>query len=147
MASQSFEQGSIRHMHGRDSSELWDKMKLWIETNAKKYHIARAIGTGGNINKLFELAGKTAGKPIFRKQIEEVATRLSNLSMNERITDLMLNPDRADVIVPASEIYLSAMKWAKVETMVVPAVGLKDGMLHALYEQYHPERFVITKIS
>jgi exopolyphosphatase/guanosine-5'-triphosphate,3'-diphosphate pyrophosphatase len=146
-ASQSFEQGSIRHMHGRDSKVIWNTMREWIECNAKKYHLSRAIGTGGNINKIFEIAGKTAGKTIFRKQIEEVAARISNMTMQERLTDLMLNPDRADVIIPASEIYLSAMKWAKLETMVVPAVGLKDGMLHSLYERYHPERFVISKIS
>jgi len=146
-ASQSFEQGSIRHMHNRDSSQLWNTMREWIECNAKKYHLSRAIGTGGNINKIFEIAGKVAGQPIFRKQIEEVAARISAMSMEERITNLLLNPDRADVIIPASEIYLSAMKWANLETMVVPAVGLKDGMLHALYERYHPERFVISKIS
>ncbi|TPE42909.1 Ppx/GppA phosphatase family protein [Pontibacter mangrovi] len=147
MASQSFEQGSIRHMHGRDSEEMWNSMRTWIETNAKKYHLSRAIGTGGNINKIYEIAGKSSGKPIFRKQIEEVASYIASLSMEQRITDLLLNPDRADVIVPASEIYLSAMKWAKLESMIVPAVGLKDGMLHSLYERYHPERFVITKIS
>ena len=146
-ASHSFEQGSIRHMHGSDSAVMWNNMREWIESNSKKYHVSRAIGTGGNINKIFELAGKVIGKPIFRKQIEEVAARISSMTMEERITDLMLNPDRADVIVPASEIYLSAMKWAKVETMIVPAVGLKDGMLHALYERHHPERFVISKIS
>ncbi|MFD2515107.1 Ppx/GppA phosphatase family protein [Pontibacter locisalis] len=147
MASQSFEQGSIRHMHNRDSKELWNRMREWIETNARKYHVSRAIGTGGNINKLYELAGKSAGKPIFRKQIEEVAARVAEMSMEDRITKLLLNPDRADVIIPASEIYLSAMKWAKLESMIVPAVGLKDGILHALYERYHPERFVISNIS
>ena len=146
-ASQSFEQGSIRHMHHRESSQLWNSMRQWIESNAKKYHLSRAIGTGGNINKIFELAGKVTGRPIFRKQIEEVVARISAMSLEERQTELLLNPDRADVIVPASEIYLSAMKWAKVESMIVPAVGLKDGMLHALYERHHPERFVIDKIN
>ncbi|OKL40138.1 Ppx/GppA phosphatase family protein [Pontibacter flavimaris] len=147
VASQSFEQGSIRHMQGRDSEELWNNMRLWTELNAKKYHLSRAIGTGGNINKLFEIAGKTPGKPIFRKQIEEVAAYVASLSMEQRVTDLLLNPDRADVIVPAAEIYLSAMKWAKLESMIVPAVGLKDGMLHSLYERFHPERFIINSIS
>lgn len=147
MASQSFEQGSIRHMHGRDSEELWNSMRQWIETNAKKHHLSRAIGTGGNINKLFELSKKPIGKPISRKKIEEIAGQVAAMSMQERIAELLLNPDRADVIIPASEIYLSAMKWAKLESMIVPAVGLKDGMLHALYERYHPERFVITQIS
>lgn len=147
IASQSFEQGSIRHMHGRDSEVLWNTMRSWIETNSRKHHLSRAVGTGGNINKIYEIAGKSAGKPIFRKQIEEVASQIANTSMEDRITKLMLNPDRADVIVPASEIYLAAMQWAKLESMIVPNVGLKDGMLYSLYERYHPERFVITKIS
>ncbi len=147
MASQSFEQGSIRHMQGRDSKVLWDSMRLWIEENARKYNLTRAIGTGGNINKIFEMAGKLTGKPIFRKQIEEVASRIAAASMQERLTDLLLNPDRADVILPAAEIYLFAMKWAKLESMLVPNVGLKDGMLHALYEQNHPERFTISSIK
>ena len=147
MASQSFEQGTIRHMHGKDSEVLWNSMREWIEVNSKKYHLSRAIGTGGNINKIYELAGKTAGKPIFRKQIEEVSAMVASMSMEERITNLLLNPDRADVILPAAEIYLSAMKWAKLESMVVPAVGLKDGILHALYERNHPERFVISRIG
>ncbi|MCC9166295.1 Ppx/GppA phosphatase family protein [Pontibacter harenae] len=147
VASESFEQGSIRHMHGHDSEELWNNMQRWITENARKHHLTRAVGTGGNMNKIFEIAGKTGGKPITRKQIEEVVARIASMTMEQRLTDLMLNPDRADVILPASEIYLSAMKWAKLETMLVPAVGLKDGMLHALYERYHPERFVIDKIS
>lgn len=147
MASHSFEQGSIRHMHGVDSQELWDNMRVWIEENSRKYHISRAIGTGGNINKIFDLSGKATGKPIFRKQIEEIVSRVAAMTMEERITELLLNPDRADVILPAAEIYLSAMKWAKLESMLVPAVGLKDGMIHALYEQHHQERFVISQIS
>lgn len=147
VASQSFEQGSIRHMHGNDSVELWNNMRHWIEGNARKYHLSRAIGTGGNINKIFDMAGKVQGKPIFRKQIEEVVTMVSGMTMDERITKLLLNPDRADVILPAAEIYLSAMKWAKLESMMVPNVGLKDGMIHALFEQFHPERFVIGGID
>ncbi|WP_347156745.1 Ppx/GppA phosphatase family protein [Pontibacter chitinilyticus] len=147
MASRSFEQGSIRHMQGSESEVLWNSMREWIESNARKYHLMRAVGTGGNMNKIFELAGKTVGKPIFRKQMEEVAQRIAAMSMEERLTKLLLNPDRADVILPAAEIYLSAMKWAKLESMLVPNVGLKDGMLHALYERYHPERFTIDSIN
>ncbi|MBC5992353.1 Ppx/GppA phosphatase family protein [Pontibacter cellulosilyticus] len=147
IASQSFEQGTIRHMHGRDSEVLWNNMREWIEVNSKKYHLSRAIGTGGNINKIYELSGKSGGKPIFRKQIEEVSAMVAGMSMDDRLTKLLLNPDRADVILPAAEIYLSAMKWAKLESMIVPAVGLKDGILHALYERNHPERFVISGLA
>ncbi len=147
VASHSFEQGSIRHMHGGDSEELWNSMRQWIEVNSKQYHLSRAIGTGGNINKIYDMAGKSGGKPIFRKQIEEVVNLVSSLTMEERQTKLLLNPDRADVILPAAEIYLSAMKWAKLESMMVPNVGLKDGMIHALYEQFHSGRYVISGIN
>lgn len=145
-ASQSFEQGSIRHMHGNDSLELWNNMRSWIEANTQKYHLSHAIGTGGNINKIYDMAGKSQGSLISRVQIEEVVNRISGMTMEERINNLLLNPDRADVILPAAEIYLAAMNWANLDSMMVPNVGLKDGILHALYEQFHPERFVISSI-
>jgi exopolyphosphatase / guanosine-5'-triphosphate,3'-diphosphate pyrophosphatase len=136
MATRSFEQGSIRHMQGQDSVEIWEGMKSWVKQNAKLYHISRAIGTGGNINKIFELSGKTGGKVIFKKQIEEIVEQMEAMTMDQRINMLLLNPDRADVIVPASKIYLATMKWGKIESMLVPAVGLKDGMLYSLYDQF-----------
>lgn len=145
MASQSFEQGSIRHMQGQDSAEIWGNMKKWVKENAKKYHISRAIGTGGNINKIYDLSGKTAGKVIFKKQIEEIVEQMAAMTLEERINLLLLNPDRADVILPAAGIYLATMKWAKIESMVVPAVGLKDGMLYSLYDQFKPSISPITE--
>ncbi|MFC6999453.1 Ppx/GppA phosphatase family protein [Rufibacter roseus] len=136
VASRSFEQGSIRHMQGDESLEIWQGMQTWVTENARLHHVTRAIGTGGNINKIYDLARKTAGKPIFRKQIEEVVEHISSLTMEERVKVLLLNADRADVIVPAAEIYLSAMKWAHIESMLVPQVGLKDGMLQMLFERH-----------
>jgi exopolyphosphatase/guanosine-5'-triphosphate,3'-diphosphate pyrophosphatase len=136
MASRSFEQGSIRHLQGQDSVEIWESMKSWVKENAKKYHISRAIGTGGNINKIFELSGKTGGKVIFKKQIEEIVEQMAVMTMDQRINLLLLNPDRADVIVPAAGIYLATMKWGKIESMLVPALGLKDGMMYSLYDQF-----------
>ncbi|MFC0607159.1 MULTISPECIES: Ppx/GppA phosphatase family protein [Rufibacter] len=136
VASRSFEQGSIRHMQGDDSQEMWLAMQNWVTENAKLHHVTRAIGTGGNINKIYDMARKSVGKPIFRKQIEEVVEQIACLSMEERVKVLLLNADRADVIVPAAEIYLSAMKWAHVESMLVPQVGLKDGILQMLFERH-----------
>ncbi len=136
VACQSFEAGSIRHMQGNDSELIWGNMKKWVKENSKKYHVTRAIGTGGNINKIYDLAGKVQGKPIFRKQIEEIVEQMAAMKMEDRIKIMMLNPDRADVIVPAAEIYLAAMRWSKVESMNVPAVGLKDGILQSLYERH-----------
>lgn len=145
IASQSFELGSIRQLQNDGRSEMWEIMKEWVKENARKNHVSRAIGTGGNINKIYELAGKITGKPIFKKQIEEIVDQLENMSMEERQSVLLLNPDRADVIVPAARIYLSAMKWARVESMMVPAVGLKDGMLQALYDKHKEEVTPISK--
>ena len=141
VASQSFEAGSIRHMQGNDSEVIWARMKAWVKENSKKYHVTRAIGTGGNINKIYDLAGKISGKPIFKKQIEEIVEQMAAMKVEDRVKILLLNPDRADVIVPAAEIYLAAMRWSKVESMIVPAVGLKDGMLQSLYEK----NFVLTE--
>lgn len=136
MASRSFEQGSIRHMQGQGSKEIWEGMKAWVKENARRYHISRAIGTGGNINKIFELSGKTGGKVIFKKEIVEIVEQMAAMTLEQRINLLLLNPDRADVIVPAAAIYLATMKWGKIESMLVPAVGLKDGMMYALYDQF-----------
>lgn len=137
VASRSFEMGSIRYQVGSKNDEIWMDMKEWVKENARKCHVSRAIGTGGNINKIYEMAGKMAGKPIFRKQIEEIVNQLESLSMEEKLSVMLLNPDRADVIVPAARIYLSAMKWARIESMLVPSVGLKDGILQALYEKHY----------
>jgi exopolyphosphatase/guanosine-5'-triphosphate,3'-diphosphate pyrophosphatase len=137
VASRSFEMGSIRFQTGSSSDELWSSMKEWVKENARKNHVTRAIGTGGNIIKIYEMAGKMGGKPIFKKQIEEIVNQLEETSFEEKLGVMLLNPDRADVIVPAARIYLSAMKWAKIESMLVPAVGLKDGILQALYEKHY----------
>ncbi|WP_210465146.1 MULTISPECIES: phosphatase [Rufibacter] len=135
VASQSFEQGSIRHMQGEDSLEIWQAMQAWVTEKARMHHVHHAIGTGGNINKIYDMA-KLAGKPILRDQIEAIVQEIASYSMEERVKVLLLNADRADVIVPAAEIYLSAMNWANLENMLVPQVGLKDGMLQSLYERH-----------
>lgn len=147
VAAQSFEIGSIRRMQQEESgnadtdaqSELWARMEAWVRHNARQYHVTRAIGTGGNINKIYSLTPAAPDKPVTRRSIETVLNRLAGLSMTERVNVAMLNPDRADVIIPAGHIYLSAMQWANVNHMVVPDIGLKDGMLQALFEDYFDE--------
>jgi exopolyphosphatase/guanosine-5'-triphosphate,3'-diphosphate pyrophosphatase len=114
-------------------------MEAWVRQNARKYHVTRAIGTGGNINKIYSLTPAAPDRHVTRRAIEGVLNRLSGLSMSERVNVAMLNPDRADVIVPAGHIYLSAMEWASVNHMVVPDIGLKDGMLQALFEEFFDE--------
>ena len=147
VAAQSFEIGSIRRMQQEESgaanteaqAELWTRMEAWVRHNARQYHVTRAIGTGGNINKLYSLTAASPDKTVTRRSLETTLARLANLSMDERVNVAMLNPDRADVIVPAGHIYLSAMQWANINNMVVPDIGLKDGMLQTLFEEFFDE--------
>ena len=146
VAAQSFEIGSIRRMQQEESgltveqmNGLWQRMESWVRENARRYHVTRAIGTGGNINKLYSMSPAAPNRPITRRRVQSILMRLSGLSMNERVNVALLNPDRADVIVPAGHIYLAAMEWANVSSMIVPDIGLKDGMLQALFEQYFDE--------
>ena len=146
VAAQSFEIGSIRRMQQEESGRtveqmngLWQRMEEWVRENARRNHVTRAIGTGGNIGKLYSMSAASPNKPITRRSVQALLERLGSLSMSERVNVAMLNPDRADVIVPAGHIYLSAMEWAGVSSMIVPDIGLKDGMLQALFEQYFDE--------
>jgi exopolyphosphatase/guanosine-5'-triphosphate,3'-diphosphate pyrophosphatase len=147
VASQSFEIGSIRRMQQEESglantdaqAGLWQRMEEWVTQNARRYHVTRAIGTGGNINKLYSLAQPQLDKPVTRRRIGTILDHLTSLSMDERVNVAMLNPDRADVIVPAGHIYLSAMEWANISQMIVPDIGLKDGMLQTLFEEHFDE--------
>jgi exopolyphosphatase/guanosine-5'-triphosphate,3'-diphosphate pyrophosphatase len=144
VASQSFEVGSIRRLQqegqaGTAMQDMWQRMQEWVQENSRRYHVTRAIGTGGNINKIYSLAQLPPDQPITRRKISDILTRLGKMSMDERVNLLMLNPDRADVIVPAGHIYLSAMEWSGAKDMLVPDIGLKDGMLQALFEDYFEE--------
>ena len=138
VAAQSFEIGSIRRLQAGEGEmdATWEAMKAWVKQFARAHHVTRAIGTGGNIGKIYDMAHRTPGQPIFRRQIEEIHDRLAAMTVEERIRLALLNPDRADVIVPAAHLYLKAMHWAKIESMIVPDLGLKDGILQALLEEH-----------
>lgn len=140
IAAQSFKIGSVRRLGGDDSPIEWDRMQAWVEKNvAIDMRPMIAIGTGGNISKLYELANlpkvKNETAKINIYNIKEVQKELSRHTLEERINVMMLNPDRADVILPACDIYLSVMKWASANDILVPDVGLKDGLLQLLYER------------
>ena len=136
IASRSFKIGSVRKLENQEAPESWVEMEKWVKDHVNdKFKNVVAIGTGGNINKIFELADKGSGYSISLKKIQHIREYLMGYSIPERINILRLNPDRADVIIPASEIYISVMKWAKAKKMKVPAVGLKDGIIKSLYEK------------
>ncbi len=136
VASQSFNIGTIRLLHDQVAKETWNDFKDWVKEKTKTHLPLTAIGSGGNINKLFKMSDKKENKPLTFSKIQENYYFLKEFSVEQRITILGLNPDRADVIVPASKIFLTVMKTAGIDKIIVPQIGLSDGIVHLLYEQY-----------
>lgn len=133
--SKSFPIGTVRMLDNADSPQTWNEMHHWIKENSKKYKHLLGIGTGGNINKLFKLSGEKDGKPLAISKLNEIYSQLNSYSLKERINVLGLNHDRADVIIPASEIYLTVMKWASIKQIYVPRVGMADGIIQVLIDK------------
>ena len=134
-ASKSFPIGTVRMLDNADKDETWAELKEWIKVNSKQYPNLVGIGTGGNINKLFKMSAEKEGMPLNFTKLKEMYNYLNSFSLKERITVLGLNQDRADVIIPACEIYLSVMKWAGVKQIFVPRVGMVDGIIQLLIEK------------
>lgn len=143
VASHSFKIGSVRRLRGQDTQEEWNNMQQWIKASSPIGKGLTAIGTGGNIGKIYELsnvAKSRNSRPLISlEKIEEVKDMVSQLDYEERIHLLMLNPDRADVIIPASDIYTAAMRWSGAKKMLVPEIGLKDGLMQMLFERNKKE--------
>jgi exopolyphosphatase/guanosine-5'-triphosphate,3'-diphosphate pyrophosphatase len=115
---------------------MWQDMEHWVKENVKKtYGKVTAVGTGGNISKIFELALSKPGKTISIRKVKQIRDMVESFSIEQRIYTLQMNPDRADVIIPASNIYLKVMEWAHAVSILVPEVGLKDGIIFHLYER------------
>ncbi|MBY0435460.1 MAG: phosphatase, partial [Cyclobacteriaceae bacterium] len=132
----SFKVGSVRVLEHHDSPIMWQDMEKWVKVNLKKdLGVVTAVGTGGNISKIFELAQLKPGKTMSLKKVKDIKKMVEAHTMEERIYELQMNPDRADVIVPASDIYIKVMEWANAKQILVPEVGLKDGILLHLFEK------------
>jgi len=134
VASKSFKIGSVRLLEGKESKGAWQKMERWIEENVDSYEPVKAVGTGGNISKLFNLVSKTSDNATSVEELTRMRDYISSFSQEDRVHKLRLNADRADVIVPASDIYISVMKWAGASEIIVPDLGLKDGIIQLVYE-------------
>ncbi|MFD2200680.1 Ppx/GppA phosphatase family protein [Shivajiella indica] len=136
IASKSFKIGSVRALDDMIPLSVWRSMNDFISENIDKKSKITCIGTGGNINKIFELSKPSKNKRYLDfGKINEVLNYLESFTYEERINKLNLNPDRADVIIPASKIYLAAMAAAESKKMIVPDVGLKDGLMQVLYKR------------
>jgi len=133
--SKSFKMGTVRLINNTkaENKVIFKEVQKWIETNTKDLKKLSLIGSGGNINKLFKMSGRTIGKPISYIYLNAQYQFLKKMSFDDRISELSLNPDRADVIIPATKIYLSAMKWSGARKIYVPKIGLADGIIKSLY--------------
>lgn len=132
----SFKIGSVRILEHNDLPVMWEDMERWVRENIKKsYGKVTAVGTGGNISKIFDLAKMKPGKTISIKKVKEVLSIIESHSIEDRIYKLQMNPDRADVIIPATDIYIKVMEWSRASNILVPEVGLKDGVMYYLYEK------------
>jgi len=137
---ESFNIGTIRLLKNQVSEAIWDEMKEFIKQKTKGYHHVTAIGSGGNINKIFSLSKRKEGKPLALDLLRDYFKEFSNLSVNQRMTLYHLREDRADVIVPALLIYINVMRWADTEEIYIPKIGLADGLIHTLYEEVKEPR-------
>ncbi len=131
--SKSFKLGTVRLLNKQVDKNEWDKAEKWVKAHTKNMDKVYLIGSGGNINKLFKMSGKIPGAPLSKVWLDAQYKFLKSFDYNERIKELDLNLDRADVIIPATKIYRRAMQWANAEKIYVPRIGLADGIIKYLY--------------
>ncbi len=139
VAKESFDIGTIRLLKNQVTEDTWNEMKKFIKAKTTGYHHITAIGSGGNINKIFSLSKRKEGKPLSLQMLRDYYKEFSSLSVAQRISLYHLREDRADVIVPALLIYINVMRWADTEEIFVPKIGLADGLIHILYDKVQKE--------
>lgn len=131
--SKSFKNGTVRLLNDMVVEDVWNEIEKWVTTNCEPFENITLIGSGGNINKLFKLSGKQQDKPLSFLYLNSQYQYLNSLTYEQRIAEIGLNTDRADVIIPAIRIYLNAMKWSRSRQIYVPKIGLSDGIVKAMY--------------
>lgn len=131
----SFNIGTIRLLKNLVSENEWEEMKDCIKSVTKGHKEVVAIGSGGNINKIFSLSKRKDGKPLPFELLRDYYRELESVPLEERIVKYSLRADRADVIVPALSIYINVMRWAGATEIYVPKIGLADGLIQHLWEE------------
>ncbi len=131
----SYDIGTIRLLKNKVSDAAWDEMKDNIKNKTKGHKEVIAIGSGGNINKVYTLSKRKDTKPLPLDMLRDFYKELGNVSIEERISIYKLREDRADVIVPALQIYINVMRWAGATEIYVPKIGLADGLVQHLWEE------------
>lgn len=136
IAAKSFNIGTVRMLLDKVVKDEWEEMKAWLKRNTIGIHPLYAIGSGGNINKIFKISGKKETKHLSYDKLKGIYEMLCSYTYQERIERLDMKPDRADVIIPAAKIFLTVMKNSEIEKVFVPQVGLSDGLVHDMYEKH-----------
>ena len=136
VAARSFDIGTIRLLSNQVKKEYWKELKDWLKKETKTIKAFSLVGSGGNINRLFKMAELKQGKPLTFELLQNMTTQIKKHSIDDRIKIFDLNPDRADVIVPAGEIFLNIMKFVGATKIYVPKIGLSDGMVREVYKEY-----------
>ncbi len=131
--SRSFKNGTVRLLNNMVNEVVWQEIEKWIKSVTEQYDDVILVGSGGNINKLFKMSGKKQDLPLSYFYVNSQYQFLNSLTYEQRISELGLNPDRADVIIYATRIYLNAMKWSGARNIYVPKIGLSDGIIKAMY--------------
>ncbi|MFN0033376.1 MAG: Ppx/GppA phosphatase family protein [Flavobacteriales bacterium] len=137
---QSFELGTVRILAGAVKKSEWQKARQWVKNTLTVQQKLTAIGTGGNINTIFKIQGKKPNELLSLKELKAQHTALNKLSLEERITKMKLKPDRADVVIPACEIYIELMQAANISNMMVPKIGLADGIILDIFNKWKNAR-------
>ena len=140
IASHSFKLGTVRIINGMVEDTIWEQAQQWVTQHTKAYSKINVIGSGGNINSIYRFSEKKVGQPLSYLFMSNFYEKVKQYDYNQRVFELKMNPDRADVIIPATRIYLSAMKWAKAKNMYVPKIGLADGIVKQLYNERNANR-------
>ncbi len=143
---ESFNIGTIRLLKNQVNDKLWDEMKDFIKLGTKGINGVIAIGSGGNINKVFSLSKRKEGKPLSLELLRDYHKELSSFSLEDRMKQYKLREDRADVILPAIQIYINVMRWANIEEIYVPKIGLADGLVHMLYDEVKSKKFTASTL-
>lgn len=133
--SKSFDMGTIRLLKGKVENALWTEMTDWLQENVDSKSEHQLFGTGGNINKIHKIIGLKDKTPVDLNSMKKLFENLKDLTVEERIDRFQLKPDRADVIVPALQIYLHVMKELNCDEISVPKIGLSDGMIYEMYRR------------
>lgn len=137
IVSKSFKTGTVRMINNMVNEKVWLEIEKWIQTHTTEIKKIALLGSGGNINKIFKLSNIKEGKPLTYIKINAIYQDLKKLTYEQRILKYNLNLDRADVILPALEIYLKALKWSGATKVFVPKIGLADGMIKMMYKKFN----------